>query len=438
MFVRLPRFLVLPVLAVAGLVIAVNGVAELTTRPRVTVHAEAASGVTVNVLDEHHKVERTVVLGPGESSTLVLDRGTHTISSTKADGKMHDITVKLGFADHYAVPTAPDQCFALLDIRGWYQGHGSVEDLRVLRRVMKSEPYELPDEAVGSLREIPRSIDRKDKPKLVAGFPCAKLGSAMDSDILAALGLWPQSTALTSGALPAANEPAGEKGNEAFTSQMSERRPEWVRVYEDESALAYRDKTGEFLVFAVAALPTAAVERDSPGTTAAFLGAIDDGTRPGVYRSRDLVASLHPGPGPTEPTLKVGGVQARLVLHRADGSPAVPVKPRMLVAIGGHPYSLARENAKLRYGGAAAKCLARATAAQPVVCSKDPIEATGILMAIAETGKVKGKFWLRADLMGLQIAKATRRPAPGGFLDTTRNEPLHFTFESGNLTPGLD
>lgn len=445
-YVRLPAVIAVPLAAVGAVVWIGQGIAGLTANPKVTVYAEPDSATTVELLDAKQKVVASVELGPGERATLETKRGQHSVRSTRRDGNgpKHEVSIKLGLGEQHAVPTSPDQCFAVLDISAWYgRRHraADVVDARVVKRLEKSEPYELPDETYGTLRETPTSIENKDKPKLVTAFPCSKIKSAADSDILATLErrLTVSSETLTSimqAKEASQNEgPVARTGTAAFTRIMGEQKKDWMRVHQDETVLAYRHQSGEFLVVETSAIPpqveafVANIENAGPATK-------------GVYRRADLLPSLGVFPGRFDVKVDVGagadsGREAGVVLRRPGDRTDFRVASAVLNAIGGDMKELALANAKARYAAATAKCVAK-IAAKPAVCTIDETDATGILVAIADDPKVKGKVWLRLDeVKGLQVQRAAKKVPTTGFGDEVDGARL-FTLKDHALTPGLE
>jgi hypothetical protein len=431
MLVRVPRFLAVPICVVGACVWVGEGIATLAAKPTVTVYA-GDSDVDVEVLDAKQKVETRVKLYAGDRTTLTTTRGKHTIRSTKLDGTKHESTLKLGFADKYAVPTSPDQCFALINISAWYgeryEHKVDVIDAKIEKRLTKSEPYEFPDETYGTLRETPTKVDYKDHPKMVTAVPCSKIASASDGEILATLErrLTMSSTTLTSITLPKA-ERAPEKagatsGAAAFSRMMGEQKPDWMRVHEDDTTLAYRNKSGEFLIVDARAIPSA---------TADFVANIEKPETKGVYRKADILPTLAVAPSFAPMKVDVAGDSAGLVLRRTGDTADTKVTAQVLQELGTEIPALAVENAKKRYGTAAATCIAK-SAAKPFVCTSDRTEATGILLAAADSAKVKGKVWLRLGPEGLEVRKASKKPPPPADLATSE----WFTLQKTELTKG--
>lgn len=433
--VRVPRFLVLPICAIGGAVWVGQGIASFTAKPTVTLYA-GDSDVKVEVLDAKQKVEASAELRAGERYTFTTSRGKHTVRSTKLDGTKHESSVKLGFADKYAVPTNSDQCFALIDISAWYgaryKHQVDVTDARIEKRIFGSGPFEFPDDTYGTLRETPAKVDYKDHPKLVTAVACSKLTAATDAEILATLErrLTVSSTTLTSLALPKSAEKtektSGATGRDGFTRRMSEQKPDWMRVYEDDSMLAYRSKSGDFIVVDAHEIP-----ENDPASLAAYVANIEDPQTKGTYRKTDLLPSLAIHPKKNEDALEIGAERAGFVLRRTDAKGDHVIPSAALTAIGGDMRAIALENAQKRYGAKAEKCVAKLSG-KFTTCATEKTELTGVLLSLRESKKVTGKVWMRVNVDGLTLRKAGKKAPPSADVLTTE-----LTLEKNELAPGL-
>lgn len=444
---RIPKVLAIPLCVLGAVIWIGDGIASLTAKPKLTVYADPEVDTTVEILDAKKKVVSRLELPAGGRQTITSTRGEHTIRSMKKDGTKHEVTAKLGLGEQYAVPTSPDQCFALLNIGAWYGARRSkridITETKVDKRMTKSEVFVFPDETYGTLVDAPRTIDVKDRPKMVTAFSCEKMAKASDDEILATLDdrLVASSTTLTSIMLEKeALKTAASKtaGPQVFERLMTEQKKEWTRVHEDKNLLVYRDKTGEVLFIDVYAIPDEVTEAAKPGSVSAFVANVDKPKVDGVYRKSDVLPSFAVRPKSSEAGVMVGATRlAGLVLRSPTDIADYKVPSDVFSSIGGADWKeIALTNANARFADAAKKCVAK-MAAKASTCSNDPTEAAGIVIASAELEKLKGKVWLRWDDKVLNVAKPAKKVPTTGFGDTEVGNPVFWTLEKKELKSGL-